>query len=424
MKITVIDEVEFDGKVVKALIDRVAATATLAKAKYTTYKGAVSILDRKFDDETLKNNKLPNDFRGEIVDSITAYLIGKPITYSVKDAGDTLVKTLTDYKKRNNIHAMDVELVKLMACCGEAGRLLYLDDGNIRVQNLENWKYITIWKEDILYAVIYYYRNIRVDGVEYITAEVYDRKNVTVWMEKDSAYEILVAEKDHGFAEVPFIPVLNNKESLGDFDKVDDLIDAYDKTVSDMQNEVEEHRVAYQVFKNCKVDAKVKEQARLTGAFNIPKGGEVKYLVKEINAEFINKHLDRLEENIYRFSKTVNMSDEKFSGDTQSGVSRKWKLLHLEFRATIKQLSLIEGLMEQFRIMEYIWKAKGLKFEYLDVEMSFTRNIPMELKEAAETGEKLSLLTSRRTVLETLPNVPDVDEELKRIDAETDDELE
>ena len=420
MKLTALkDEVVIGEKEVRDLINVFSSEASSLKLSYTKYSGKVPILDRSFKDETLVNNKLPNDFRGEIIDQIIAYLVGKPVTYTYEDEeNEKTLELLKYWRKRNNIHVVDIGLVKLMSCCGRAGRLFYLNDGNIMVINVEPWKYIPIWRDCEIIAVIYYYTVYDEKAETVIKAEVYDNTNVTVYQESENGYVICKETVAHGFDRVPFIEIDNNDEQLSDFEKVGALIDAYDSAVSDMQNEIEEHRIAYQVFENCKITPADKINARATGAYSVPKGGKISYLTKDLHGTYVKEHLDRMEENIYKFSKTVNMSDEKFSGNTQSGVSRKWKLLTLEFRATIKQLAFVQGLLKQFEIFEYIWNARGAKFEYLDMDYKFTRNIPMELTEAAETAGKLKGIVSNRTILEGMPQVSDVDAEIERLDEE------
>ena len=54
----------------------------------------------------------------------------------------------------------------------------------------------------------------------------------------------------------------------------------------------------------------------------------VYYLTKDINDSFNEHHLDRLERNIYRFSKTPNLNDETFNA--ASGISLKFKLTAFE----------------------------------------------------------------------------------------------
>jgi SPP1 family phage portal protein len=276
------------------------------------------------------------------------------------------------------------------------------------------WEIIPIWDVSGTYIemAIRYYQGYDAAFLPVTRAEVYYERDIDVFQSTSAAALTLSETKSHNFAEMPVVEFMSNDEYLGDFEKVASLIDAYDLSMSDAQNEIEEFRQAYQVYENCTIDADGKAAAREMGAINIPKGGKVTYLVKDLNPEYLDKHLKRIKENIYRFAKTVDMSEENFSGNAQSGESRKWKLLSLEFRATIRELKMTAGFMDEFRIAQFIWNAKGIPFDYLRLSFQFTRNLPMEMKESAENAAKLKGIISDKTLLGTLPFVEDVVKEM------------
>lgn len=65
------------------------------------------------------------------------------------------------------------------------------------------------------------------------------------------------------------------------------------------------------------------------GAINIKSTGtsqnaDVTFLTKNINDSFTEHHLERLQDNIYRFSKTPNLNEDSFG--SASGISLKFKL--------------------------------------------------------------------------------------------------
>lgn len=74
-----------------------------------------------------------------------------------------------------------------------------------------------------------------------------------------------------------------------------------------------------------------------------------------------------MNQNIYKFSSSVDMSDESFSGASQSGESRKWKLLSLEFKAITKERKFTTGLRSMFKVISSSWNTKGIELNYLDV---------------------------------------------------------
>jgi len=82
---------------------------------------------------------------------------------------------------------------------------------------------------------------------------------------------------------------------------VEALIDAYDKTVSDAQNEIEEFRLAYLLLTGAEIDEDTLIKARATGVIELPAEGDAKYLTKVLQTEFIENQKNTLERNIFRF---------------------------------------------------------------------------------------------------------------------------
>ena len=126
------------------IITRHKENALYNRNMYRRYKAtedAVPIFSRKphFTGENPINNKINNDFVGEIVDFKTGYFAGKAITYSYSkgeeaqedtggESGVTdATRTVTDFTTRNNMYGKDMALTKLAATCGYVGRLFYID---------------------------------------------------------------------------------------------------------------------------------------------------------------------------------------------------------------------------------------------------------------------------------------------------------
>ena len=63
---------------------------------------------------------------------------------------------------------------------------------------------------------------------------------------------------------------------------------------------------------------------------------------------------------------------------------------------------------------------KNKDYNYLDITEEFTRNLPVNEMEITNMILSLSNVVSRRTLLELLPQVNNVDEELKRLEEEKD----
>lgn len=423
------------GAIVKHLIDENELKRDKVLRLFKAYEGEVPILKRNFNNPDKINNKLPNDYRGDIVDQITGYLFGNPINYTIDKSTAKIIDELDSFQKRNNIDDLDSQTGQNMAICGYAARLCYIDpEGKEKVMNINPWEVIFVQDasiDEIQYALIYYDVDIIHNSgkpVKRTRAEFYDKKNITYFIsneknEFDLDYIMSNGRnpQPHLFDYVPVIRYKNNESMQGDFEKVDGLIDGFDRIISDVQNEIEEFRLAYFIFYGAEPTAETIEDAKRSGAFYFPEGADGKFLTKELGGivQFLENHKKTLNDNIYKFSKTVDMRDDQFSGSAMSGESRKWKLVTLENKAITKERKFTRASREMFKVIFSAWKKKGLNVNYEDVEMQFSRNLPVDLLYSADATMKLKGMISDETRLGLLPFIKDVPAELEKLNNES-----
>ncbi|QXJ39577.1 Phage portal protein, SPP1 Gp6-like [Parageobacillus caldoxylosilyticus] len=415
---------EVTSDIIKKILDWHKPHRDKMLGLYNRYKGEdLPIQKRVLPDTQKPNNKLENDYRGYIIDQVIGYLFGKPISYSIdkrkyeESKAKEYQDRITHFNTLNTIEDSDAELGTIMSICGYAARLMYIDkNGEERAMNIFPWE--AVFVEDggeITHALRYYTVKDIINDNEYTRVEWYDNKNVTFFIEDDGVF-IMDSEgsQPHLFDYVPLIRFQNNDLEKGDFEKVETLIDAYDKIVSDAVNELEQFAHAYMKFKGVSVDKETIDKAKQTGAFAIDsETGDVDFITKDINDTFVENNKKTLNENIHKFSASVDMSDEKFSGATQTGESRKWKLLALENKAGKKARKFSKGLREQFKVLCSAWKKKGIDVDYLDIFWEFKRNIPIDLLYIAEYAPKMKGIHSDHTLLSQIPYIDDVDYELE-----------
>ena len=362
---------------------------------------------QRLDDKV--NNRLNNAFDAEIVDTKVGYMFGHPISYDVDKANKEMKQEIEEFLLRNNADDADSECGKMAAICGYSGRLAYFDlDGKERIKNIEPWESIFIGQDihEPDYS-LYYYKS---DGKQY--AEFYDDTYVYFFVDAE-----LVEIESHLYEYNPFFGIANNKELKADVEKVLALIDAYDRTLSDASNEIEQYRLAYLILKGMGADEDTLKELKKSGIFELlGEHDDVKYLTKEINDTMIENHLDRLDENILRFAKSVNFSDESFAG-TISGVAMRFKLLALESKCITMERKFTSTLRYQFKVLFSAWyKRKGFqKDDYLKVFFSWKRNLPANLLDEAQTTAAFKGHISERTRLGMLTQVDDVEYELQEM---------
>lgn len=420
------------SQIIKDLIEDHEPIREKVLALYDRYKtDDLPILNREFEDPDKINRKLNNSFDSEIVDTKVGYFIGNPISYQVDDAQQGAEKvdaTLTDFSLRNSIDDLDSEIVKMATICGYAARLLYIDrDGLERVMNVNPWEVILVYDRSInepQFALRYYDITVK-EGKEEKTrtrVEWYDDQLVTYYIQDDKGEYVLdttepVNPQPHLFDLVPIVAFPNNEEQQGDAEKVLNLIDAYDRSLSDVNSEIEQFRLAYMAFYGYDPDEETLAKARQTGAFGLDAKAEgvgVEFVIKQINDAVIENHLNRLENNIMRFGKTVNMTDESFASNL-SGVAIRYKLTPLEAKCITMERKMTAALRQQFKVLATAWGKKGIAVDYTNIYFGFKRNLPVNLLDEAQTTEKLRGQVSERTRLSQLSFVDDVEWEMEEM---------
>lgn len=409
--------------------------------RYMTLDGELPIFKRKprFNDDVI-NNKINNDFFSEIVDFKTGYFAGEPISYGYSkgeeaesvtggEVGiDRATKAITDFVTLNNMFGVDMETTKFASIYGYAGRLFYIDlDCNIRVMPVHGYETIILSSTDISepeFAVRYYEVQDK-DYVKRWVVEFYDNTYVYIYKGYLSSLK-LVEKREHGFDYCPLQGIANNKELMGDAEKVLALIDDYDKVLSDNSNEVESFVHAYMVFKNLRIDDDTIREAQKNGAIKIPpvgssaKEGSVEFLTKNINDSFTEHHLDRLRDNIYRFSKTPNLNDDSFG--SASGISLKFKLHGLETKCGMFEAKMMDAAQYMWKLLCAVWAKKNIIVDPLQITMDFTRNFPLDTLAEAQTVQALiGAGIPKEVAYSQLSFVDDVDYVMEMIENEKND---
>ena len=376
--------------------------------RYITVTEGVDIFERKprfEEDTTAINNKVNNDFFGEIIDFKVGYFAGKPISYGYsktdeaeettggKEAVEKATKAITDFTTRNNMFGVDMDITKFASIYGYAGRLFYVDkETHERVMAVHGYETIILSDTSISepeYA-IRYFKETDINGVERWVVEFYDNKYIYTYEGAWQSLE-LVKTEEHLFDYCPLQGVANNKECMGDAERVLALIDAYDRAVSDNANEIESFAHAYMVFRQ-RIDPQEREMAQKSGSFEVPNVGNsdkdpIYWLTKNINDGYTEHHLDRLEDNIYRFSKTPNLGDETFG--SASGVSLKFKLHGLEVKCAQFQAKMMDAAQYMWKLLASAWGKKGIKVDPLQCVESYGRNFPLDSEANARTAQAL-----------------------------------
>ena len=151
-------------------------------------------------------------------------------------------------------------------------------------------------------------------------------------------------------------------------------------------------------------------------AIVLPDGGEVNYLTKNISDVQTENILANIKHNIYLVANCVDFSDEAFG--TASGIAMKMKLLGMENNAGVIEKHMTKALQKRIELICSILSITGGEDIWREVNIVFTRNIPVDVTSEVQQLMTLRGLVSDRTLLIQIPFVKDVEGELAQIKAE------
>ncbi len=418
------DIVNDNGTLNLALLDAVleyheGEKTTLQNLK-DYYDGDHAILDAELD-ETKPDNRLVNNYPEYIVTVIQGYFMGKPVTYKFQD--ENLEKKISEIFRYNDEQDENSELAKLMGIFGNAYEVLYTDeDANVRFNEISPLECIIAYNTKInpepLFAVRYYTVTDLLEDEDITNVEVYTKDRIFTLTKSGSEYA-LIEEREHFFEMVPVIEYINNDERKSDFSSVISLVDAYNRTTSNKQNDLDYFSDAYLCLVG--MDGTTQEDAsdmKKNRIILMKEQGQAQFLIKNSNDAESEHQKDRLNADIHKFANVPDLSDEQFAGNS-SGVAMAYKLFGTEQKAVEKERKFTTALMKRLEmICTLLNKKNTTKFDYTGVEISYTRNVPVDEKQAVEIATLLKGIVSTETAISYLPMVHDLQAEMKRIEDE------
>lgn len=418
------------------------------------YEGKHKILNRKKIDKNKPNNKVVNDFFGQIIDNTVGYFLGNPIILNYTeptpekprvdtdpvDVGvdmgqieDTVIQDyLDELGVENDKDDLFIEWGKEAMIKGLSHILVYQDEESVtRFMRISPEDLIIVYENSATKKAKYKIRLYDIDtedtGVTTHYAEVYSATKMELFKCTDSTdvgagrefcSYAFVEEKPHIYGRIPIVTVYNNEEQMSDLEKIESLVADYDKVLSDVSNEFEAFRNAYLMLKNMTAGKDGINKLKDEGIIEVMENGDVKFVTKQIQTEALENHLNRLEKSIYTFSQVPNLSDENFAGNL-SGVAIRFKLFGLETKCIIKERKMEKAIRELVRVLTVpIRVSTGKEVDLLNLKVEFTRNVPNNLTEIVDTVTKLDGKVDKETLLSLLPFIDNPKEVLDKMEQE------
>lgn len=383
------------------------------------YDGKHDILSRTMD-AGKPNNKLVHNYPSYIVDVYQGYFIGNPVVYS---GDEKTLEAMQDIFNYNDEQDENSEIARQAGIFGRGGEVLYIDEaGQVRFRYCDPLSLKIIYDDSIDPKIVGAIRKYSItDDAGEVTdyAEVYDDMEVVTYKIDG------MAEVDRAptfFMDVPVVDYMNNSDVKGDFEDVISLIDAYNLSRSNKTNDLEYFTDAY-LYLIGLMGTTAEEIADMknnrTLLFNELTGGQLPagFLVKPSNVEEAKEQIRQLNEDIHKFSKAVDLSDENFANG-QSGIAMAYKLFIMKQVIANKERKFKKGLQRRLELICNYLNFRGASYNYLDISIKFERNEPVN--EAAKIAGALQLngFVSKETALSYLPSsiVSDINAEIDKLE--------
>ncbi|MFB5474289.1 phage portal protein [Enterococcus faecalis] len=396
------------------------------------------------------NNKLHAGLYNTIVDQAADHFTGIPVKwdYDITEQRKSLIQKtkdlflgnvsakiktpkefdrLAELVKEMRFAMLDSDTARYQGACGVAFRLLEPVETEGEWQlwacNVEPWRAEKYENADIFIREKYdthqkkFFEEMKVVTKKKILT--YNRYVETNLMNAAETFK-LTAETDNPLETFYLSEFKNNTNRYCDFEVAEELSDAFDRSLSDQQNEVEQFKLAYMMISGSRLgEEEAQRMMEQLGIINLPDPqAKVGYVTKDINKDFNEYHLNQLKKLYYTVTKSIDFNDEVFKSNS-SGEARKWQIIALEAKTNTKEQYFKEGLKEVAETMAAFIKFNDkLEVDVSKIVFTFSRSLPTDIGYLAEALPKLAPYVSKRTIINQIPFVKDPDYEADMMNLE------
>lgn len=369
-----------------------------------------------------------------VVDMALGYYLGEAVKYDSNEiaragaqrGGKIDLSWLLYWYDFQNIAEVDLELGRGMGIFGECIELCYASSEQ-RPRPRSTWLFpgnaVLVCDDSVEHRKLFgmvWERRESLTGQQYYTMTVYTDRTIRHYRSADVKNIAFYPEgevQEHWFGEVPMILYENNGSRQGDFEQIISLIDAYNQLLSSRLTDKKKFVDALLVFFGMTLregdEGRLARERFLDGA---PLDARVEYIQKTFDESGVQVLADALVREMHKMTQTVDMSDEKFSGNS-SGQALKLKLLSMELLVKSKMRRMEKGLKERLRLYNRWLYAMG-EMDLVDpaeVDVVFTVNRPIDEEGILDLVTRLQGIVDDQTLLSQLWFVKDPAEALENV---------
>ena len=358
--------------------------------------------------------KVDTNFIKNFIKQEVSYSVGQDITY-ISHTGDTKIIDTIETSLAHWKEDHENDLCKQMLIYSIAYELYYINKDAKFCSKIISPRHGFAYTDDEGNIIIFLH----------IFRKQFDTK---LFIDIYTDFEIIhcdetfaeLGRQSHCFGRVPVGIASVSEEGWLDtiYKDIKNLQDAYSDNLSDISQEIGEFRNAYLCVNNYQIKDEDLPNMKKQGIIQTTGDkASTNWLTKDINDTFLQNTLKTLEEKMYQISNHIN-PNEKMQSNTSS-LSLRARLISLEQKCRLNEKALANCVKTRLQMLFiYLNNLKGTSYDYLDVKVKFTPNIPTDITATSQMiavlGDKLSL----ETALAQLPFVDNVPEEILKIQKE------
>jgi len=398
--------------------------------------------------KTIDQARLVLDFQYRIVETAIAFLLGGGISVSNSDKeDDEKLKIVREALTAMKYDSRSKECARSLFVETMSAKLFYVNGMNTEAGDTaikkEDWKIgcmvLSRKHLDEFYAhfddtgdmdgFLRVYMGTILDGgrrKEQERIELYTAEKIYKGFRSGGDYE--VKEEKNMFEK---IPVVYYQQPLPEWERVQTLIDQYEKSFSKSVDVNAYFASPAAKIKGALKDMPTKEEAGKVFQLEGKQGsdgkweyGDVEYLTWDDRPEALKLEFDMLEKYIYSFSQTADISFysmiEAKLGNI-SGFALKMLTLDPMLKAENKKEIFTENTLREMSVIQTMLKTIGKLNEPVDLSINFKSIIPNDLKELLtnlSTAVEGKPVMSQKTAIRLNPLVTNVDQEIADVEAE------
>lgn len=363
------------------------------------------------------DNRLAADFAYNITQAFEGFFIGIPIDIRHEDAAKA--EWIEQHRSYNFQDEIDADLSETASKYGHAYEMLYQDDeGRPRSACISPLSAFAVYDDSTLKRPMWFVRYVY--GEDGGVKGTFSDSEWVYRFSSDGGGLSFDGMEPHYFGSVPFVEFMQNSSKRGLYEGVLNLIDAYNRVLSEKANDVEYFADAYLEVTGVELPDDFKQdlrEYRLINLFGQDSGSiNVSFLAKpSADAEQENL-VNRLEMLIFKMAMVPDITDESFS--TASGTALKMRLMPMNNLARNKERKFVAGIKRRLKMLAAYPGEPFKGDDWTRCEVVMHRNMPEDLASEASVAGSLSGIVSEETQLSVLSCVDDPKKEIERKNTE------